>query len=253
MVKAMRLLKNTKKIFLKISLCFFLIFNVYAVDEDFYDLDNETPAVVVSDPLEPINRGLWEINLFLLENLGKPVIAGYNTITTQGVRNSVTNFFYNLAMPFTIANYILQFDFTNAGKATHSFLINSTFGVLGLFDVADNNVKKSHLYVTLGKYGVPAGPYVMVPILGPNNLRGVFSDVVEFIFDPFGYNVTRLGYNIIEKKQITYIGYGMSFTSGLEQVNWIMEGYYDMIGSSFDSYNFIKDAHKQYQDNLIAK
>ncbi|MDR3290065.1 MAG: VacJ family lipoprotein [Rickettsiales bacterium] len=226
---------------------------VYAIDESFYVLDSDIPNVIVYDPAEKVNRTILDINLFLLDWVGKPVNTGYTTLTNYGVRNSVSNFFKNFSMPFATINYLLQGDINNASKSLHSFLINSVFGVVGLFDVADDNVRVTHLSITLGKYGVPAGPYIMLPLLGPNNLRGVVSDVVEFIFDPFGFNATNLGYNIFAKKQMNYIGYGITTTNGVKQINFVIDGYYDMIQSSFDNYIFIRDAYKQLEDNQINK
>ncbi|MDR2527325.1 MAG: VacJ family lipoprotein [Rickettsiales bacterium] len=239
-----------KKINVFLVVYFFIsIFECYAVDEDFYDADYDVPVSGVYDPIEDWNRQMWKLNNFLLDKFGKPINEGYVYITTQSVRTSVYNFSHNLSMPLTFVNYTLQFNIKNASKSLHSFIINSIFGLFGLFDVAKNNVEKTNFSITLAKYYVPPGPYLMIPILGPYNLRGLFGYVVEFVFNPLGYD----GLNLANNKINEAYKYGITTINGINNLSFVMDGYYSLIDKSFDSYSFIRDAYMQYENNRINK
>jgi len=135
------------------------------------------------DPMESFNRGVYEFNDAFDKSLGKPVAQAYAKYIPGGVRRSVSNFFSNLWEPSSMINALLQGKLQIAASTTGRFLINSTAGLLGLFDVASKLGVMEHeedFGQTLAVWGVPDGPYLMMPFLGPSNVRDLTGLTVEW-------------------------------------------------------------------------
>jgi phospholipid-binding lipoprotein MlaA len=135
-------------------------------------------AETASDPWEGMNRSIFEFNEGLDKYVAKPVAQGYQAVTPQIVDTGVTNFFSNLEDVLIIVNDVFQLKPIQAASDTARFVVNSTVGLLGFFDVASHIGLTKHnedLGQTLGYWGVGAGPYVMLPFLGPSNLRDSFG------------------------------------------------------------------------------
>ena len=126
-----------------------------------------------NDPLEPMNRYFFEVNYGLDELLIKPVAAWYNLILPAPVERGVHNFLTNLNSPVIFANDAMQGNGPRAGITAKRFLINSTLGVAGIFDVAADWWGMKHhdedFGQTLAVWGVGEGPYIVAPVLGPSN------------------------------------------------------------------------------------
>lgn len=228
-------------------------------DEDFYDLDYEPSVekttVNVWDPWETMNRKIFAFNMFFTDYAIHPFYYKfYVKVTTPGIRKSVHNVSANLRAPMVFANYILQLDFKNAGKTLYSFVLNTTYGVFGLFDVAGHqNVSpdETNLSMTLAKYGVPNGPYLVIPFLGSNDVRGLVSWGGELAVDPFGYNVLEIG---SEREIFEEWVYSTRITLfALDNSTYLMENLYDLMKSSFDPYVMARDAYGQSQDYKTKK
>ena len=130
------------------------------------------------DPFEPTNRIVFEISDDLDTMVIRPVAEIYRDVTPRFIKNSVTNFFYNLSEVDTIINQLLQGKIVLAGQDSLRFLINSTIGIVGFVDVATRVGFERHdedFGQTLGYWGVPAGPYVFLPLIGPSTIRDSFS------------------------------------------------------------------------------
>lgn len=139
---------------------------------------NAVANEIDEDPWQGFNRSVFSFNETMDEYIAKPVAQGYQTITPQFIDTGITNFFSNLEDVLIIVNDIFQLKPIQALSDTGRFLINSTFGLLGFFDVASHIGLPKHnedLGQTLGYWGVGAGPYVMLPFLGPSNLRDSFG------------------------------------------------------------------------------
>lgn len=144
-------------------------------------------AQEVSDPLEPVNRAVFGFNLFVDTWVFEPVARAYRFVAPQPVRRSVGNFLSNLRSPVVFANDLLQGERDRAGITLGRFMINSTLGVFGLFDAASGFGYHGHyedMGQTLGVYGVPDGPYIMLPLLGPSNARDTVGRVGDFFINP---------------------------------------------------------------------
>lgn len=133
------------------------------------------------DPLEPINRVVFSFNSIFDKTVVRPVSILYRGVVPGFVRNRITYSLNNLGMPVTVINNILQGELSKARIATSRFLINSTFGILGFFDPASSLglfSENEDFGQTLAVWGVPSGPYIVIPFLGPSsprNFAGLFS------------------------------------------------------------------------------
>jgi phospholipid-binding lipoprotein MlaA len=141
------------------------------------------------DPLEGFNRGSYGLSMGLDHALLRPVAHGYMAVTPAPVRHRVSAVVYNLGEPSTTLNDILQGHPKRAGRSSARFLINSTIGVLGLWDVASKMNLPAHdadFGQTFGRYGVKPGPYLYVPVIGPSSFREGVGRVLDFFTDPVG-------------------------------------------------------------------
>ena len=149
-----------------------------------------------SDPWESLNRSLFSVNRTIDNVSTKPLAKGYRAIIPDPARKGISNFFSNLVAPRSAINNFLQ------GKPGHGvselgrFVINSTIGVGGLFDIATPSGLEEHredFGQTAAVWGVPDGPYVMLPLLGPQTLRDAVLLPVDVVVDPlFQYNNTSI-------------------------------------------------------------
>ena len=133
---------------------------------------------VTADPFESTNRIVFVISDDLDTMIIRPVAEIYRDVTPRFIKNSITNFFYNLSEVDTIINQLLQGKIVLAGQDSLRFLINSTIGIVGFVDVATRVGFERHdedFGQTLGYWGVPAGPYVFLPVIGPSTIRDSFS------------------------------------------------------------------------------
>nr|WP_242675149.1 VacJ family lipoprotein [Pseudomonas dryadis] len=140
-------------------------------------------ALNVYDPLESWNRRVYHFNYRFDEWVFLPVVDGYRTITPSLVQQGVSNFFGNLGDVSNLLNSVLQLKGQRALNTTGRLLFNTTLGVAGLWDPATRMglPKQSEDFgQTLGFYGTPAGPYLMLPVLGPSTLRDTGGLVVDF-------------------------------------------------------------------------
>ena len=159
-------------------------------------------APPLSDPLEPVNRMVFGFNDGLDRFLIRPIAVVYAYTVPSAVRLSVSNFFSNLQLPVTIANDLLQGRFTQGRLDFERLVINSTLGIAGLFDVAGTVGRPRHeedYGQTLARWRLPAGPYLVLPLLGPSNVRDAVALIPAFIYaDPVSYNASdrdlTLGY-----------------------------------------------------------
>jgi len=160
----------------KISLFTLLIIGSISIPTNGYTSDN--------DPLEPMNRVIFGFNEIVDDNILEPVAKGYRYVTPDPVERNVSNFFNNLGEINTIINSALQMKLDKTITSSSRLAINSTVGVLGLFDVATSlgiEREREDFGQTLGFYGVSSGPYLVLPFFGPSSFRdapGFYADVM---------------------------------------------------------------------------
>jgi phospholipid-binding lipoprotein MlaA len=144
----------------------------------------------VSDPFEGFNRAMFGVNEALDKALLEPAAKGYRAVTPTPVRSGVRNFLRNLKSPVILANDVLQAEPKRAGTTFLRFGVNTTIGVVGLFDVATPMGLERHdedFGQTLGKWGVGSGPYLFLPIIGPTSIRDGVGSIADVAMDPINY------------------------------------------------------------------
>lgn len=202
-------------------------------------LAGEVPSLTLRDPWEKPNRAIWDFDVFFERKLLAPVAHGYQAVAPQGLRNSLSNAVYNLEEPLYFLNNMLQLKLGRAVKTGVRFFINSTLGVAGLFDVAAKgglNQRRADFGQTLARWGAKPGPFVMIPFLGPSNVRDGFGRLVDTLADPVGF--------VIGGVFTSYPGAGRLAASG---VNWRQanDGTMKAIYGAQDPYAFLRSAYSQ--------
>lgn len=153
--------------------------------------DPLTSQALQPDPIEGVNRKLFAAHQVIDKNAFGPTARAYRDNVPAPVRGSIRSFLANLREPITFGNDILQGKLTRASDTFLRFMVNSTVGLGGLFDIAANNGLRGHredFGQTLAFYGVPPGPYIFIPALGPTNLRDLIGRGVDNAgLDPFAF------------------------------------------------------------------
>jgi phospholipid-binding lipoprotein MlaA len=185
-----------KKILITSLLSFMLISNVSADTDGENNLSKKSKPV--KDCFETLNRATFSLNQGLDEHIFKPVAKSYRNLPTP-IRNGTNNALNNISSLITIPNNILQGDFKTAGINTGRFVINTTLGILGTIDVADkmgfSEYEKEDYGQTLGKWGIGAGCYIVLPVLGPSTIRDTAGSFLNVLGgDPY-YNTSTNGNN----------------------------------------------------------
>ena len=152
----------------------------------------------VKDCFEGLNRATFSLNQGLDKVIFKPVAKGYRSLPSS-VRTGTSNVLVNISSLITVPNNILQGDFKTAGVNTGRFAVNTTLGILGIFDVAEKmnfpEYQKEDYGQTFGTWGMGAGCYVVLPVLGPSTVRDTFGSFVNVLGgDPY-YNASTHGNN----------------------------------------------------------
>ncbi len=204
-------------------------------------------AAVEGDPLEGFNRQVLKGNNFFDRILLKPLAQAYDFVLPDRLQTGIGNILRNLNSPLIFANNLLQGDFKGAGKTLGRFIINSTVGVGGAYDFANNQIGWRHepedFGQTLAVWGVDSGPYLVLPFFGPSNLRDAFGLGVETFADPFdlylenneefAWRMARLGVTALDGR-----------AGALGQLEQLREG-------SLDFYATLRSAYTQRRESLI--
>ena len=218
---------------LKTSLIFICLISASWISaEDFED----------RDPLQQLNRKVYELNFEILDPaLIKPIATLYDRLTPRPVRFGINNFFSNLDEIPNAVNSLLQGKIGQAANDTGRFIVNSVFGLGGVFDIAtDAGMQPSQgedFGQTLAVWGVSEGPYLMLPFLGPSTLRDAPSNVLDSFLDPFAYNDNygmRAGIKAIDI---------VALRAELLGIDDVMSG---------DKYIFVRDVYLQNREYMIA-
>ncbi len=169
-----------------------------AADEVKTDSDDFETTIVedeIYDPLEGINRAVFGFNNVADRAILEPVAKGYKKLPTP-IQSGLGNFIKNLKLPLVAVNQLLQGQGKNAVESTGRFFVNSTIGIFGLIDVADNiglEQKEEDFGQTLATWGVGDGFYVVLPLFGPSNLRDTAGMVMTMMTDPVNAYATSQG------------------------------------------------------------
>ncbi|MBA2651689.1 MAG: VacJ family lipoprotein [Tatlockia sp.] len=199
-------------------------------------------AVNPIDPYEPYNRKIHKFNMTLDKLILKPSAKVYVAVLPSRIRKGINNVYNNVLMLPTAANDLLQGDWRYAIKDSWRFLINSTFGVAGIFDVANKPFglppHYNDLGLTFAKWGDKNSPYIVIPLLGPSTIRDGMSIPFDYMFTPYFYlpGATAL-------TSIAAVRY-VDLRAQLLDTEKLMD-------EALDKYTFIRDAYIQHRNYLI--
>jgi phospholipid-binding lipoprotein MlaA len=202
-----------------------------------------------NDPLEDTNRAIFDFNQVVDRNVLVPVAKAYRAVLPDPVRDSLRDFLRNLREPLIFANDALQGEFERAGQTFARFTLNSTLGVGGLIDVAGRwgelPYHEDDLGLTFGVWGIPEGPYLVVPVLGPATPRDLGGQVAEGFGDPFNRLVTGNPYTLY------WIPFVRGGVAGIDQRSRYIETLADIERTSLDYYATIRSLYRQRRAALI--
>ena len=201
-----------------------------------------------NDPFEDTNRKIFEFNQFVDRNAIVPAAKAYRTALPDPVRDSVRDFLNNLRAPLIFVNDTLQGQFESAAKTVGRFVINSTIGIGGTVDVAGRwgiPYHEEDLGLTLGAWGIPEGPYIVVPVLGPSTPRDLGGQVAEGFGDPWNLLVTGNPWTLY------WIPFVRGGVAGIDQRSRFIETLSDIERTSLDYYATIRSLYRQRRAALI--
>lgn len=199
------------------------------------------------DTLEGYNRAVFKFNDKFDKYIMKPIAEGYRDITTESVRNRIRGVLSNVREPLFAGNHLLQGDVKQSGIELGRFVINTTLGLGGMFDVAEGwglPKKRTNIDQTLAKWCVPDGPFFMLPFIGPSTPRAATSLALEVVFDPV-YWATYNDANIRDK--VTYSYLALQVISLREQNLELLD---ELERGSVDFYSTMRSAYMQNRKNM---
>lgn len=198
------------------------------------------------DPIEGFNRGVFAFNQVLDHYLIRPAAWAYREVVPVFARDRVHDFLNNIRTPVILTNDLLQGEWDRADFTIRRFFINTTIGVVGFVDVAGSIGIPFHsedFGQTLGVYGVGEGPYLVLPVLGPSNVRDATGLVVDTAIDPLTYLVWSDGNS--------YIGYSRGGATGLDQRSRNIDATDDIERNAVDIYAAYRSLYHQYRESEI--
>ncbi|TBR79140.1 VacJ family lipoprotein [Campylobacter novaezeelandiae] len=218
-----------------IILFFFLIAN-FTLANEINDFEDEFSQYKVNDPLSGYNKVMTRFNVFLYDYALRPTLMAYTKITPKAFRIGVKNFFDNLAFPLRFINNTLQFKFEHAGEESKRFIANTILGFGGIMNAADAlHLKKypADFGSTLAHWGIGSGFHLVLPILGPSNLRDSLSLPVDWFLYPSAYiNPDWASF------AISAYAYGNEISFRIDEIDEIYH-------NTPNLYPFLRDAYEQ--------
>ena len=200
---------------------------------------------IMSDPLEGYNRWMFGVNETIYDNVLEPVARGYRDTIHENLRIALKNVFSNAMAPVKLVSSLIQLDFEKSGRVLARTLINTTFGIGGLADVAgeeyDIQDVNEDFDQAMGYYGVPTGPYVVLPLFGPSTARNIIGRAADsfmsptFLFAPGSVSV------------------GLSVEENINDASFIVDDKKQLEESALDEYESVRDFFHQYRHGLVKK
>ncbi|WP_270375288.1 MlaA family lipoprotein [Marinicauda sp. Alg238-R41] len=203
-------------------------------------------AAETGDPFEPLNRGIYSVNMALDDAVLEPAANVYTTVTPEPARDGVQNFMTNLNQPVVFANTLLQGDVRASVETFGRFTVNTIFGIGGVFDVASAAGVEQHqedFGQTLAVWGVADGPFIMLPVLGPSSLRDGTGRFVDRYPHPLNWNA--------EYSQSTW-AWGVRGLNGLDTRARAQGVFTTMESTAIDPYVQVRSAYRQLRASQIA-
>ena len=238
----------------KFIILFFILFNFIShnliasqadqVSTDSDDFETTTLEDEIYDPFEPVNRAIFSFNNVADRVVLEPIAKGYKKLPSP-IQSGINNFLSNLRAPLVVVNQILQGQGENAVQSSGRFIVNSTVGVLGLFDVAEKmglEEKKEDYGQTLATWGVGDGFYIVLPLFGPSNLRDTSGMVLTMLTDPINAYAVSEGEGWLVPMRTA--------TNAVDQRSQIIDEVNALRDNSIDYYAAVRSSY--YQNRKAA-
>ena len=218
--------------------------------EDYKDLEDpfagDTKDLpIMTDPFEGYNRWMFGVNETIYDNLLEPVARGYRDTVHENLRIALKNVFSNAMFPVKFVSSLIQLDFEKSGRILARTLINTTFGLGGLADVAgeeyDIQDVNEDFDQALGYLGVPTGPYVVLPLFGPSTARNIFGRAADSFMSPTFYFPSG------------GVSVGLAVEENVNAASFIVEDKKQLEESALDEYESVRDFFHQYRHGLVKK
>ena len=207
---------------------------------------SEEDIPVLTDPLEGYNRWMFGINETVYDAVLEPVARGYRDTVHEQLRIGIKNIFSNAMAPVKFLSSILQLEFKKSGQVLARTLINTTLGFGGMADVAGEEYGiedvNEDFDQALGYYGIPTGPYVVLPFFGPSTARNIIGRTADALMSPGAVIGASVGTNIIVNAE-----------DNVNAASFIVDDKKQLEDSALDEYESVRDFYHQYRHGLSKK
>ena len=207
---------------------------------------SEEDIPVLTDPLEGYNRWMFGINETVYDAVLEPVARGYRDTVHEQLRIGIKNIFSNAMAPVKFVSSLLQLEFKKSGQVLARTLINTTLGFGGMADVAGEEYGiedvNEDFDQALGYYGVPTGPYVVLPFFGPSTARNIIGRTADALMSPGAVIGANVGTNIIVNAE-----------DNVNAASFIVDDKKQLEDSALDEYESVRDFYHQYRHGLLKK
>jgi len=207
---------------------------------------SEEDIPVLTDPLEGYNRWMFGINETVYDAVLEPVARGYRDTVHEQLRIGIKNIFSNAMAPVKLLSSLLQLEFKKSGQVLARTLINTTLGIGGIADVAGEEYGiedvNEDFDQALGYYGVPTGPYVVLPFFGPSTARNIIGRTADALMSPGAVVGASIQTNIIVNAE-----------DNVNAASFIVDDKKQLEDSALDEYESIRDFYHQYRHGLLKK
>lgn len=205
---------------------------------------SEVPEL--SDPYENHNRSIFNFNNAVYNHFTKHVAKGYRITVPLDVRIVIRNIFNNSAMPVKLVSSLIQGNLEKSGRVVGRFLINSTAGLGGMLDVAEQEYEiepvNENMSQALGHYDVPTGPYLVLPLLGPSSVRNLVGRTADIFVSPaFLFSAPIM------------VNSGIATSKKVNETSFLVKTKKELEQNSLDEYNSVRDFYKQYHYQLVKE
>ena len=219
--------------------------------EDYEDMEDpfagtEKDIPILTDPLEGYNRWMFGVNEVLYDYALEPVARGYRSAVHEHLRIGIKNIFNNALAPVKFVSSLLQLEFKKSGQVLARTLINTTLGLGGIADVAGEEYGiedvNEDFDQALGYYGIPTGPYVVLPFFGPSTARNIIGRTADALLSPGAMTGASVNANIIVNTE-----------DNINAASFIVDDKKQLEDSALDEYESIRDFYHQYRHGLLKK
>jgi phospholipid-binding lipoprotein MlaA len=213
------------------------------------------------DPLESMNRTVFNFNEMVYDKVLDPVARGYKKVTPDPIELVVGNFFSNLNDVVVITNSVLQLNYESALASSARLFVNTTFGIFGLIDIASDisaasdvnlNKRNEDFGQTMGRYGIGSGPYIVLPFLGPSSVRDTFGIAVDsFFMDPVTQGVTGIFMKDVDYLNSVALRLPVATVRTVNARAQFLDDDKTLEEAALDKYEFMRDAYLQRRISLV--